>query len=136
MNLHQIVFGAIGSVNRQRNIKVFNCVGQTNVKGKLTAKYRVWETMAQIQQPSASDLELNERVAKSKHSIKVWMPPPIGTINRGDQKSEDMIQTDDGKYWLVVGVRESYHIEGWISVLCVEQLKPPEIVIEEEGDGE
>ena len=138
MNLHQIVFGPIGSVNRNRKIKVFTCIGQTNVKGKITAKYRMWETMAQIQEPSPADMELNERVAKAKHSIKVWLPPPIDTINRVGQKSEDMIQTDDDRYWLVVGVRESYHIEGWVSVLCVEQLEAPAVVVddEEEGEGE
>lgn len=136
MNLHNIVFGAIGSVNRQRNIKVFTCVGQTNVKGKITAKYRMSEQMAQIQEPSPADMELNERVAKAKHSIKVWLNPPIDTINRADQTAGDMIQTDDGKYWLVVGIRESYHVEGWISVLCVEQLKPPEMVVEEEGEAD
>lgn len=136
MNLHNVVFGAIGSVNKNRKIKVFTCVGQTNVKGKITAKYRMSEQMAQIQMPSYADMELNERVAKAKHAIKVWLNPPIGTINRADQSAGDMIQTDDDKYWLVVGVRESYHIEGWLSVLCVEQIKPPELVIDEDEENE
>ena len=40
-------------------------------------------------------------------------------------EERDIIQRADGTYWLIVAIRESYATEGWLSVLCVEQVEPP-----------
>lgn len=130
MNLHQIVAGPIGQVNRHETVKLFTCVSQTNVKGVITPSYTVSERRAQIQAPSPSDIQLNERVARAKHSIKVWLDAPADTINRVDQSAGDIIQRADGTYWLIVAIRESFAPEGWLSVICVEQTKPPANVID------
>lgn len=125
MNLHEVVAGAIGSVNRHEMITLWRCTGVSNVKGVITPTYEKSTVRAQIQRPSAADLELNERVARAKQSIKVWLNAPADTINRVDQSAGDIIQRADGTYWLIVAIRESYATEGWLSVLAVEQVEPP-----------
>ena len=125
MNLHEIVAGAIGSVNRHEMITLWRCTGVSNVKGVITPAYEKSTVRAQIQRPNAADLELNERVARAEQSIKVWLNAPADTINRVDQSAGDIIQRADGTYWLIVGIKESYATEGWLSVFAVEQLEPP-----------
>lgn len=125
MNLHEVVAGAIGSVNRHEMITLWRCTGVSNVKGVITPTYEKSTVRAQIQRPSAADLELNERVARAPQSIKVWLNAPADTINRVDQSAGDIIQRADGTYWLIVAIRESYATEGWLSVLAVEQVEPP-----------
>ena len=125
MNLHEVVAGAIGSVNRHEMITLWRCTGVSNVKGVITPSYEKSTVRAQIQRPSAADLELNERVARAPQSIKVWLNAPADTINRVDQSAGDIIQRADGTYWLIVAIRESYATEGWLSVLAVEQVEPP-----------
>lgn len=125
MNLHEVVAGAIGSVNHHETITLWRCTGVSNVKGVVTPTYEKSTLRAQIQRPSAADLELNERVAKAEQSIKAWINAPAGTINRVDQSAGDIIQRADGTYWLIVAIRESFAGEGWLSVLAVEQIEPP-----------
>lgn len=137
MNLHDIVAGAIGSVNQHEMVTIWRCTGTTNVKGIVTPEYEKIERRAQIQQPSPSDIEHNERVARAGHSIKAWIDVPVDTINRNTQTAGDIIERDDGSYWLIVGIREAYEREGWLSVLAVEQLEPPAGAGEEaETDGD
>lgn len=125
MNLHEVVAGAIGSVNRHETITLWHCTGVSNTKGVVTPNYEKSTVRAQIQRPSAADLELNERVARAKQSIKVWLNAPADTINRVDQSAGDVIRRADGTYWLIVSVPESFAGEGWLSVLAIEQVGPP-----------
>lgn len=126
MNLHDVVAGAIGSVNPHETVTIWRCTGVNTVKGVVTPVYAPLTRRAQIQQPSPSDLQQNERVARAEHSLKAWINVPADTINRNAQTAGDIIQRDDGTYWLIVAIREAFERAGWLSVLCVEQLEPPE----------
>lgn len=129
MNLHDIVKGAIGAVNRHEMITLYRCTGVTNTKGQVIPSYVKSQVRAQIQRPNAADIELNERVARAKQAIKAWIDAPADVINRVSQSAGDIIQRADGTYWLIVGVKESFATEGWLSVLAVEQVEPPQGVI-------
>ena len=129
MNLHDIVKGAIGAVNRHEMITLYRCTGVTNTKGKIIPSYVKSTVRAQIQRPSAADIELNERVARARQSIKAWIDAPADVINRVSQSAGDIIQRADGTYWLIVAIRESYATEGWLSVLAIEQVEPPKGVV-------
>lgn len=128
MNLHNIVAGAIGSINPHETVKVYRSAGTQNVKGKVIAVYEVSERRAQIQAPTESDIKLVEKLAEASHKIKVWIESPIGTINRVSQSVGDMIERDDGTYWLVVGVADDFSRVGWCCCLCVLQTKAPEMI--------
>ena len=133
MNLHDIVKGAIGAVNRHEMITLYRCTGVQNSKGKIIPSYVKSTVRAQIQRPNAADIELNERVARAKQSIKAWIDAPADVINRVSQSAGDVIQRADGTYWLIVAIRESYATEGWLSVLAIEQVEAPQGVI---ADGD
>jgi hypothetical protein len=126
MNLHDVVAGAIGSVNPHETVTIWRCTGVNVVKGVVSPVYAPLTRRAQIQQPSPSDLQQNERVARAQHSLKAWVNVPADTVNRNAQTAEDIIERDDGTYWLIVGIREAFERAGWVSVLAVEQLEPPE----------
>ena len=134
MNLHDIVAGAIGAVNPHETVTIWRCTGVNVVKGVVTPVYTAITRRAQIQQPSSSDLEQNERVARAAHSIKAWINIPADTINRNSQTAGDIIERGDGSYWLIVAIREAYELAGWLSVLAVEQLEPPAGVGGASGD--
>lgn len=136
MNLHRIVSGVIGSVNKHEAIEVYRNTGTQNIKGKIVATYSKSEQVAQIQAPTESDLKLSERLASAEHRIKVYTDSPIGTINRIKESAGDMIKRADGTYWLVVGVTDDFNGEGWQCALCVLQSKPPQEIINMEGEGE
>ena len=133
MNLHDIVKGPIGAVNRHEMITLYRCTGVANTKGQVIPSYVKSQVRAQIQRPNAADIELNERVARAKQSIKAWIDAPADVINRVSQSAGDIIQRADSTYWLIVGIRESFATEGWLSVLAVEQVEPPQGVI---ADGD
>ena len=125
MNLHEVVAGAIGAVNRHEMVTLWHCTGVSNTKGVVTPAYEKTSLRAQVQRPSAADLELNERVARAKQAIRAWIDAPADTINRMTQSVGDIIERSDGTYWLIVSVPESFSGEGWLSVLAVEQIEPP-----------
>ena len=133
MNLHNIVAGAIGAVNAHEQIKLWRCTGISVNKGVVTPLYEAEDKRAQIQAPNASDLQLNERVAKATHAIKVWMDAPATTINRVEQSAGDIIQRADGTYWLIVGTKDDYSPEGWLCCFAVLQTNPPEGVDADES---
>lgn len=126
MNLHEVVAGAIGAVNRHEMVTLWHCTGVSNVKGVVTPTYVPTTLRAQIQRPSAADLELNERVARAKQAIRAWIDAPADTVNRVAQSAGDIIERPDGTYWLIVSIPEDFTGEGWLSVLAVEQVEPPE----------
>ena len=132
MNLHRIVAGAIGSINKHEVVEVYRNTGTQNIKGKIVATYTKSTQTAQIQAPTESDLKLSERLASAEHRIKVYTDSPIGSINRVKESAGDMIKRADGTYWLVVGITDDFNSEGWQCLLCVLQTKPPAIVTTEE----
>lgn len=136
MNLHRIVSGVIGAVNKHETIEVYRNTGTQNIKGKIVATYTKSTQTAQIQAPTESDLKLSERLASAEHRIKVYTDSPVGPINRVKESAGDMIKRADGTYWLVVGVTDDFNGEGWQCALCVLQSKPPQEIINMEGEGE
>ena len=126
MNLHNVVRGVIISINADEPIKFYTNVGQENVKGKVTQVYEVSDRFAQIQAPTASDMKLFEKAADAKHRVKAYVYAPATTINRITATAGDMLQREDGTYWLVVGTIDDFLREGWLCCLCTLQTKPPE----------
>lgn len=136
MNLHEIVAGAIGSVNAHETVTLWANTGITVDNGIVTPSYAKTTVRAQIQAPSAADLTLNERIASAEHRIKVFLNAPASTINRVTQSAGDIIERADGTYWLVVGVKEDFSPEGWLCILAVLQTDPPEgVIVDADIDG-
>ena len=126
MNLHQIVSGAINSVNRHEAVTLWRCDGIENNYGRVSVKYTDSDIMAQVQAPSAADLKLNERLADAKHVKRFYIPAPASTINRFEETAGDIIERADGTYWLIDSIKDDFSPEGWLCAICTLQHEPPE----------
>lgn len=133
MNLHAIVSGAIGSVNRHELVTIYRCNGTTNTAGMVSVTYTHEDIMAQVQAPNAGDLRLFDNLADAKHVKKFYINASAHTINRHEETAGDIIERADGSYWLIDMIRDDFSPEGWLCVLGTLQHDPPEIVINEGG---
>ena len=133
MNLHAIVSGAIGSVNRHELVTIYRCNGTTNTAGMVSVTYTHEDIMAQVQAPNAGDLRLFDNLADAKHVKKFYINASAHTINRHEETAGDIIERADGSYWLIDMIRDDFSPEGRLCVLGTLQHDPPEIVINEGG---
>ena len=133
MNLHAIVSGAIGSVNKHELVTIYRCNGTTNTAGVVSVTYTPSDIMAQVQAPNAGDLKLFDNLADAKHVKKFYINASAHTINRHEETAGDIIERADGSYWLIDMIRDDFSPEGWLCVLGTLQHEPPEIVIDEGG---
>ena len=136
MNLHQIVSGAIGSVNHHEMITLYRCTGTTNTNGVVSVSYESADVMAQVQAPSAADLRLFDSLADAKYVKKFYMNAPASTINRQEETAGDIIERADGTYWLINIVRDDFSPEGWLCCIATLQHEPPEGIEEDDADAD
>ena len=133
MNLHAIVSGAIGSVNKHELVTIYRCNGTTNTAGVVSVTYTPSDILAQVQAPNAGDLKLFDNLADARHVKKFYLNASAHTINRHEETAGDIIERADGSYWLIDAIRDDFSPEGWLCVLGTLQHEPPEIVIDEGG---
>ena len=134
MNLHAIVSGAIGSVNKHEMVTIYRCTGTTNNAGVVSVTYTKTDIMAQVQAPSAADLRLFDNLADARHVKKFYINAPASTINRQEETAGDIIERADGTFWLIDMVRDDFSPAGWLCVIATLQHEPPEGL--EDGDDE
>ena len=133
MNLHAIVSGAIGSVNKHEMVTIYRCTGLTNNAGVVSVTYTPSDIMAQVQAPNAGDLKLFDNRADAKPVKKFYINASAHTINRHEETAGDIIERADGSYWLIDMIRDDFSPEGWLCVIGTLQHEPPEIVIDTGG---
>ena len=135
LNLHDIVRGAINIVNPDEDVWLIQNIGQTNVKGRVTASYApAQKVRAQVQTLSGDDLTVMNDTERTERDRKFYLysdtetgTPPSGII-RPLGKSGDFMRRNDGTYWKVYNVSEDYTTDGWVLVLASQQVDVPEQV--------
>ena len=71
LNLHDLVRGAINIVNPDEDVWLIQNIGQTNVKGRITAVYAAPEKVrAQVQTLSGDDLTVICRDEDGKRAVR------------------------------------------------------------------
>ena len=135
LNLHDIVRGAINIVNPDEDVWLIQNIGQTNVKGRITASYApAQKVRAQVQTLSGDDLTVMNDTERTERDRKFYLysntetgNAPSGII-RPLGKSGDFMRRNDGTYWKVYNVSEDYTTDGWVLVLASQQVDVPEQV--------
>ena len=135
LNLHDLVRGAINIVNPDEDVWLIQNIGQTNVKGRVTASYApAQKVRAQVQTLSGDDLTVMNDTERTERDRKFYLysdtetgTPPSGII-RPLGKSGDFMRRNDGTYWKVYNVSEDYTTDGWVLVLASQQVDVPEQV--------
>ena len=135
LNLHNIVRGAINIVNPDEDVWLIQNIGQTNVKGRITASYApAQKVKAQVQTLSGDDLTVMNDTQRTERDRKFYLYAETKTGNapsgiiRPLGKSGDFMRRNDGTYWKVYNVSEDYAADGWVLVLASQQVDVPEQV--------
>ena len=133
LNLHDLVRGAINIVNPDEDVWLIQNIGQTNVKGRITAVYAEPEKVrAQVQTLSGDDLTVVNDTQRTERDRKFYLYAETKTGNapsgiiRPLGKSGDFMRRNDGTYWKVYNVSEDYTTAGWVLVLPSQQVDVPD----------
>ena len=135
MNLHNVVSGAIGSVNPHEMVSLYRCNGTENNAGVVSVTYTKADIQAQVQAPSAADLKLFNNLADAKHVKKFYINAPASTINRQEETAGDIIERADGTFWLIDLIRDDFSPAGWLCCFATLQHEPPEEIVEPDDEG-
>ncbi|MBQ1779787.1 MAG: hypothetical protein IIZ93_16660, partial [Acidaminococcaceae bacterium] len=74
LNLHQIVRGAISSVNADEQVYIIRSTGNANVKGRIQATYATPELItAQVQTLSNDDLKIVNETERTERDRKFYL---------------------------------------------------------------
>ena len=135
LNLHDLVRGAINIVNPDEDVWLIQNIGQTNVKGRITAFYAEPEKVrAQVQTLSGDDLTVMNDTERTERDRKFYLYAETKTgnapsgISRPLGKSGDFMRRNDGTYWKVYNVSDDYTTDGWGLVQASQQVDVPEQV--------
>ncbi|EPG4624289.1 hypothetical protein KSS43_002572 [Citrobacter koseri] len=122
MNLHQIVRGAITTVNPDvPGVLKVNSGFTTAPGGKRVQSYTDVEVIVQMQSLSSTDLKQVDAINAQGILQSAYLNGNFNGINRPEQQGGDMLIVD-GKTWLVVKVAELY--PDWCHLIVNLQRSP------------
>lgn len=124
LNLHGIVFKAIGAVNPHETVEWYRAI--PTVTDAFEREPPKWkppiEIQAQIQSESEATLFHSDNVGKSSTSRKVYLfsraklkiqpAPNMRLVGRGG----DVLRFPDGTWWGISAILEQFSNVGWCSV--------------------
>jgi len=122
MNLHQIVRGAITTVNPDvPGVLKVNSGFTTAPGGKRSQSYADVDVIVQMQSLSSTDLKQVDAINIQGILQSAYLNGNFNGINRPEQQGGDMLIVD-GKTWLVVKVAELY--PDWCHLIVNLQRSP------------
>ncbi len=122
MNLHQIVRGAITTVNPDvPGVLKVNSGFTTAAGGKRVQSYTDVDVIVQMQSLSSTDLKQVDAINVQGILQSAYLNGNFNGINRPEQQGGDMLIVD-GKTWLVVKVAELY--PDWCHLIVNLQRSP------------
>lgn len=138
LNLHQIVRGAISSVNADEQVYLVRSTGNANVKGRIVATYGAPELIgAQIQTLSNDDLRIVNETERTERDRKFYLfsdpdytKSPASIIRYLGRTGDFIYRPFDQTYWKIYCVAEDFAPVGWVQVLASQQVQTPPSVVE------
>ncbi len=138
LNLHQIVRGAISSVNADEQVYLVRSTGNSNVKGRIVATYGAPELIgAQIQTLSNDDLRIVNETERTERDRKFYLfsdpdytKSPASIIRYLGRTGDFIYRPFDQTYWKIYCVAEDFAPVGWVQVLASQQVQTPPSVVE------
>lgn len=138
LNLHQIVRGAISSVNADEQVYLVRSTGNSNVKGRIVATYGAPVLIgAQIQTLSNDDLRIVNETERTERDRKFYLfsdpdytKSPASIIRYLGRTGDFIYRPFDQTYWKIYCVAEDFAPVGWVQVLASQQVQTPPSVVE------
>lgn len=124
INLHGVVFNAIGAVNPHETVEWYRAI-PTTVNGfqRTAPRWRKpLNIQAQIQSESEATLFHTDNVGKSTTSRKVYLFSRAklkiqpSALMRESGRGGDILRFPDGTWWLISAIIEQFSNVGWCSV--------------------
>ena len=124
MNLHGIVFNAIGTVNPHETVEWYRAVPMEvdSFNRSMPQWRKPIRVQAQIQSESEATLYHSDNVGRSSTTRKVYLfsraklriqpSPNMRQIGRGG----DVLRFPDGTWWAISAIIEQFSNVGWCSV--------------------
>ncbi|MDR2075658.1 MAG: hypothetical protein LBP61_01810 [Desulfovibrio sp.] len=137
LNLHSLARGAISALHPEVPARLYQSAGQvTGEDGAVKGVYAPGVPVsAQIQSEGPTALAHADRVGREEVSRKLYLFSEPGRrvagIVRPLARGGDMLQLEDGTWWLVEGVIEDFTLSGWACVRATMQVGGPDF-----GGGE
>lgn len=133
LNLHAIVRSSITAVNPDEDFLLIQSVGETNVKGVITASYAdAVQIKAQMQSLSGDDLQQFDNTLRTEIDRKFYLYSqalkPAGQIRIKSRTGDFLYRLKDGSYWRIFNVSEDFSGVGWVLVNASLQVEKPQLV--------
>lgn len=132
MNLHDIVRGVITTIHPDEPCKLYQAAGQVNHNGVITPKYKKPRRARINIQPLDTDalrhLELIDDTQASEQAFLYSTEAyPVSSVRRIPiARGGDLIQRQNGEWFLVTSVLEDWSQDGWANVGITQQVTPPD----------
>ena len=138
INLHAIVNPVISSLHQNIPATLYRSTGMTLLpEGQSQPVYdpNGLPVEAQVQNEGADTLFHADRVGQEEVSRKMYLyssadlATRVAGIVRPLSRTGDMMQLDNGTWWLVNAVLEDFTRSGWVSVRATMQVNPPALAV-------
>lgn len=134
INIHRLIRNAINRVHPDTSATLYRSVGQVVATGGVVkAIYAAGVPIkAQAQTESAKGLYHADKVGQEETVKKFYLysdaslKQKVAGIVRPLSRNGDMIQIDDGTWWLVIAVTEDFTRSGWVCVRAEMQTNAPD----------
>lgn len=127
-NIHNVVRGAIQSINPDTPGTVYLSTGATNVRGILTPTFATVAASLQVQAEKHDPLRHQNNVEYNNSYLTVYAYGTFDDLSRPDNKGGDIINIASGVwagYWYIYQVLEWW--PGWCCFEVVQQLNATSI---------
>lgn len=134
INLHALVRPAINALHPNAKGTLYRSTGQVTLSGgmiKATYAEGIAVTV-QVQSEGPTTLFHADKVGQEETSRKMYLfsdaepKNRVAGIVRELARNGDMLQLEDGAWWLVTAVIEDFIRSGWCSVRATLQVNPPD----------
>lgn len=125
MNLHQIASGVIAAVNPFQPVVILHSTGySTAATGRRVPTYAAPVTASgQVQELSSRDLRQLEGLNIQGSSKAIYLNGFMDGVVRLAQKGGDLVQLQDGTWWLTTNVLEAW--PDWVKISVTQQINGP-----------
>lgn len=132
LNLHSIANPLIANLHPNEAVTIYQSIGQTNTRGKITPIYASGEAVEMQIQGGDENLTQTNDVNQTSVVRKAYLFADMSSeliprsLHRSLARTGDYICRADGTWWLVTALLEDFSKSGWVSVNMTEQLKSPD----------
>jgi hypothetical protein len=140
MNLHGIVRGAVSALHPDISATLYRSTGRITIDDGSVQSVHAPGVPITAQKQSAEPETLFHRdmVSDTEITDKFYLfadhdpAKKVSGIYRPLSRGGDMLQLEDGTWWLVNEVLEDFSLSGWVSVLATLQVIPPDLSLKEQ----